>query len=65
LGCLGGAAYMIAFMLMLLFFHDQIDYERYREDLLMICGVLALGLIFCVVFIIKSVIELYDIFVRE
>ena len=56
---------MIAFMLMLVFFHDQIDYERYREDLLMICGVLALGLIFCVVFIIKSVIELYYIFVRE
>jgi hypothetical protein len=31
----------------------------------MVCGILALGLLFCVVFIIKSIIELYYIFVRE
>ena len=44
---------------------ESIDYESYNEHLIMIWSLLKLGLVFCFIFKIKSIIELFHMFVKQ
>lgn len=64
-GCFSGLIYIVAFSMMLAFKSESVDYQKYLDHAAMTWGLLALASVFLILFMIKSLFELYHLFVKE